>query len=78
MISDANLCLFFGITQINCKKITKKIKTQHPIYQPIAKSINNFIIFFFFTKQKKLNLKFDWNVVITIFDTVIMKKRQQI
>jgi hypothetical protein len=32
----------------------------------------------FLNKQKKLNLKFDWNVIIALFDAAEMQKRQQI
>jgi hypothetical protein len=69
---------FLKHTQFICKKFEKKLPLQFSVIQILAKYIDNFAKNLFFNKQKKLNLKFDWNVIIVLIVAADKQKRQQI
>jgi len=69
---------FLKQTQFICKKFEKKLTLQFSVIQTVAKYLKNFAKNLFFNKQKKLNLKFDWNVIIVPIVALRTQKRQQI
>jgi len=60
------------------KNYQKKLSLQPSTYQQVAKTTNIFAKNLFFSKQKKLNLKFDWKVKMPLFGAATTQKRQQI
>jgi len=69
---------FLKQTLFICKKIKKKLTLQISVIQSVVKYIYIFTKNLFFNKQKKLILKFDWNVIIMPIVALCKQKRQQI